>query len=191
MLLISKFGDRETFLNTYNPDYQRIICDNVDECLFGDYPTLAELRIGYGKNSPVIWLVPQLYTLSEYCGCKDKLEEKQLERCAFVISTEFDFLKISELMLFFHRFEAGRYGRFYGSVDPLVIATSLRVFINERNALIHRKEQEERQREDKESRKNAISWKEYLKRKLNNGKRRSGYECDVSVQSGVCSDMGR
>lgn len=47
-------------------------------------------------------------------------------------------------MLFFHRFKAGRYGRFYGSVDPLVITTALREFLRDRNLVYdqHRQEQE-------------------------------------------------
>lgn len=145
--LTSKYGDRGTFLAAYTPDYQRQICTDVNTCFFGDYPTLATLRAGYGNNTPVMWLIPQLYNLSEYCGCKDKLHGKPLEECAFVIAAEFYDLKISELMLFFHLFKAGHYGRFYGSVDPLVITTALREFLKERNFAYDRRKQEQEERE--------------------------------------------
>lgn len=81
--------------------------------------------------------------------------------CANVIATEFYYLSVTELMLFFHRFKSGRYGRFYGSVDPLVITTSLRDFLYERAIAYDRHEQEKRQRKEKEWRKNAITWEEY------------------------------
>ena len=68
-------------------------------------------------------------------------------------------------MLFFHRFKTGRYGRFYGTVDPLIITTSLREFIKERNVEIERHEQEERERKAAEHRKRAIPYTEYLRRK--------------------------
>ena len=74
-------------------------------------------------------------------------------------------LKISELMLFFHRFKSGRYGRFYGSVDPLVITTTIRDFIRERSVAIERHDQEVREKEEAEHRKRVISYKEYLRRK--------------------------
>lgn len=149
MQLVNKYGDRNSFLNRFTPDYQRQICADVNKCIFGDYPTLTTLKDVYGNNTPAMWLIPQLYTLSEYCGCKDKLQGKPLEECAFIIATEFYFLKISELMLFFHRFKAGRYGRFYGSVDPLVITTALREFLRDRNLVYdqHRQEQEECERD--------------------------------------------
>lgn len=70
-------------------------------------------------------------------------------------------------MLFFHRFKSGRYGRFYGSVDPLVITTSLREFIKERNEAIDKHEQEERQakRAADANRENTITYEEFLKLK--------------------------
>lgn len=68
-------------------------------------------------------------------------------------------------MLFFHRFKSGCYGRFYGSVDPLVITTSLREFIKERNEAIDKHEQEERQakRSADANRENTITYEEFLK----------------------------
>ena len=82
-----------------------------------------------------------------------------------MIATEYYYLKVSELMLFFHRFKTGRYGRFYGSVDPLVITTSLRDFVRERGIAYEQHEQEERERREKEECKNAITYEEYLRRK--------------------------
>lgn len=159
--LVSKYGDRESFLAAYNPSVQRRICPSPSGCFFGEHPTLAALRDGYGSNAPVMWLIPQLYNLSEYCGCRDKLQGAPLEDCAGVIAAEFPYLKVSELMLFFHRFKAGSYGRFYGSVDPLVITTSLRTFLRERTFAYDRREQQERERRRDEERKRAVSWQQY------------------------------
>ena len=117
--LIAKFGDLGSFVKKFNPSYQREICEKKDECFFGNYPTLAELKAAYGTNAPMIWLVPQLYHLSEYCGCKDKLTEKQLEECAYIIASEYYYLKVSELMLWLHRFKAGKYGRFFNRYSAL------------------------------------------------------------------------
>ena len=167
MMLISKYGDKENFLSTYNPSYQRKICAKAEECYFGDYPTLTKLK-GYGENVPTAWLIPQLYNLSEYCGCKDKLQGNQLEECAFVIATEFHYLKISEIMLFMHRFKSGRYGRFYGAVDPFVIVTSLREFLKERSYDYEKHEQQLNFLRMEESSKKAITYEEHIRREREN-----------------------
>ena len=153
------------FCEQYSPSCQLEICCDSDECFFGNYPTLAEVKRDYGKNAPLTWLVPQLTNLAVYCGSKDKLIKEQYKECAFVIATEYYYLKVSELMLFFHRFKTGRYGRFYGSVDPLVITTSLREFVKERAVAMERHDQEEREKEEAEHRKRAISYEEHMRRK--------------------------
>lgn len=162
--LIAKFGDLGSFVKKFNPSYQREICEKKDECFFGNYPTLAELKAAYGTNAPMIWLVPQLYNLSEYCGCKDKLTENQLEECAYIIASEYYYLKVSELMLWLHRFKAGKYGRFFGAVDPMIIVASLSDFLRDRNVAIEKHDSELRKIQQEIERSKAISFEEYCKR---------------------------
>ena len=156
-----------SFIKLFNPDLQMKICRDKQLCFFGDAPALSEINMAYGEMTATMWLVPQLYDLSEYCGCKDKLQGKSLEECASVIATEFYWLKVSELMLFFHRFKSGRYGKFYGSVDPMVITTSLRSFLLERAYEIDERDKLEREIEDRESQRKAITYEEFVAR---NGK---------------------
>lgn len=162
-MLVQKYGSRESFLTTFTPDYQMQICNDSKLCILGEFPTLAEVKTAYGQNAPVAWMIPQLYSLSEYCGCRDKLQGKPLEECAFVISSEFYNLKVSEIMLFIHMFKSGKYGRFYGSIDPLVITTSLRQFVKDRNKAIDRYAQERKELEDEEAKKDVITWEQFCK----------------------------
>ena len=162
-MLRQKLGNRNRFLITYSPDYQLKVCDSPTLCVIGDYPTLTDIKLGYGENVSVAWLVPQLIDLSEYCGCKDKLQGKPLEQCAYIISMEYGHLKISELMLFFYWFKSGKYGRFYGSVDPLVITTWLREFMKERTQLIEKYEKERKEKADEEAKKDVITWEQFCK----------------------------
>lgn len=149
------------FLVKYNPDFQMQICGDEQHCIMGKFPTLAELKRDFGSSIPACWLVPQLQDLSWYCGVRDKLNARQMEECAYVIATEFFFLKVSELMLFFHRFKSGRYGRFFGSIDPLVITKALREFVAERNNALDRYEGEARRQRLEEERKHAVTWEQY------------------------------
>lgn len=154
---------RKEVLRRYNPDRQMEICSHLNKCIFGNYPTLADLRYHFGENMPSTWLLPQLFNLSEFCGCKDKITTRQIEETATMITQNYYYLKVSELMLFFYRFKAGRYGRFYGAVDPMLILTSLQRFVKEdRNAAIDHRETEARTKQREADSQRAISREQYL-----------------------------
>lgn len=155
---------KREFLVHFNPDRQRVICQSKEDCFFGDYPTLAALK-SYGSSTPASWLMPQLLNLSEFCGCKDKMTVSMIEELADIIAGEWYYLKVSEIMLFLYWFKAGRYGRFYGAVDPLVITTSLRQFVIDRNEAISRKEYEEYKERREKSMEGAVTREEYLRLK--------------------------
>ena len=138
------------------------ICNNAELCIMGDFPTLEELKGEYNSMMPTVWLLPQLQSLSKFCGVKDKLDNKQLEQCAFIIATEYSYMKVSELMLFFYRFKSGQYGKFYGNVDPLVITTALRDFAADRNVEQYHYEEVRRKKELEEHMKHAVSHEEAM-----------------------------
>lgn len=146
----------------YNPDAQTTLCTDIYDCIFGNHPTLAELKRQHGDKATVAWLVPQLFDLSEFCGSKGKISDRQMEQCAAIIVNTYYYLKTTELMLFFYRFKQGRYGKFYGAVDPLVITTSVRDFIVERNDEYFYYEQKIREEKEREQMKNTITYQEYL-----------------------------
>lgn len=96
---------------------------------------------------------------------KRKVSEEQLFELSQLIATYYHWLKTDELMLFFARFKATQYERFYSYFDPQVILTSLKQFLVERSRAYDRRDQEVRMREMEEDRKNAITYDEYLKMK--------------------------
>lgn len=166
MQLLRKYGDRNGFLQKVNPSVQTAFALHPDICYFGDYPTLTELNNAYGRSMASQWLVAQLTNLSEFSGARD-VTAIQLEELARIVAQEYHWLKITELLLFFYKFKTGRYGRFYGSVDPLVITTALREFVGERNAAYTRHEQQERERIEEEERRAhpPVSREEWLRMK--------------------------
>ena len=158
--MVSRYHDTQGLLTKANPSMQRWCAENVDQCFFGDFPSLSQLK-ALSRNTPCLWLVPQLVNLSEFCGARDKLTDGQLEDLASIIATDFYFLKISELMLFFHRFKAGKYGRFYGSVDPLIIVEALHKFCKERGNAIDEHDREEKRKRLEAAKAEAVTWEEY------------------------------
>jgi len=111
----------------------------------------------------------QLENLNDFCGVAEKMNTQQMETLARLISVEFHYFKVSELMLFFHRFKCGKYGHFYGVVDPQRLMTALQAFATDRTAEIRaiedrrRTRELDRMREEWRKSTTAISYEEYLK----------------------------
>lgn len=136
---MKRFGSDQMFKTIVNPNTQVDFGSNPQQAIMGDYPTLIDIDAAYGKGFAVEWMIPHIDNLSSFSGGKNVTEEQQLE-LSRIIATEFRYLKVTELLLFFYRFKTGRYGRFYGSVDPLSVTCALRDFIKERNLFIDQTE---------------------------------------------------
>ena len=165
-LVKAKYGDLDNCLQIFNPDNQTTLAKrHNDSWIAADVPTLALLNQTYGKTASVQWLVVQIYNLSEFCGCKDKLSTAQIHELSRIIDTSYYHLKLTELMMFFFNFKMGKYGKFYGAVDPMVITCALREFMDERNSRIDQVENERRRKQEEKEMKNAVSYEEYQKMK--------------------------
>lgn len=114
----------------------------ADRCYTGSHPTLADLRAMHGQKWAILWLENQLRALSEFAGVKSKFTTEQLTAAAATIYAEAFYLKLPELMLFFHRFRAGYYEQFYGAADPMRVTAALLKFREERAAAIDRLQRE-------------------------------------------------
>ena len=165
-LTISKrFGNQDAFLQKVNPQTQVAFAVKQRQAIMGDYPTLIDICHAYGKTFSEQWLYPQIADLALFTGAKN-LTKKQMRGLASVIAVEYRYLKVTELMIFFYRFKTGRYGRFYGSVDPMVITCALREFMKERNSLIDIYEREERDKElEQQKLLPGITYEQYLEMK--------------------------
>lgn len=127
-----------------SPSEQHLAVEHKDQAWFGNAPTLNGLCRAYNDPSAgEQWLMPQLYDLGEYAGVRGKMDAQQTRQLARLIKTNWGYLKTSELMLFFWGYKSGRYGTFFGSVDPMRIAEAMREsFLPERAAAIDRHENE-------------------------------------------------
>ena len=112
------------------------------------------------------WLKIELNDYQNFVGVKEENKATFDVVCELskMILGRYYFLKLSELMLFFQKMKYGDYGEMYGCVDAVRILRALRAFVVERNIIIDRLEQGERERKQEEERKNAISYEEYIER---------------------------
>lgn len=160
-LVVQRFGNEASFLVKVNPDAQIAFAAKPKAAILGDYPTLRDIDSGYGKDFSVEWLLPQIADLALFTGAKNLTAQQQLG-LARVISTEYKYLKITEMLLFFYKFKTGKYGRFYGTVDPMVITSALQQFIKDRNTMIDYYDLEKKREDAEKEKVGVMTYAEYL-----------------------------
>lgn len=129
-------------LTAYNPANQIRYCRDLQRCFLGHAPTIGSVAEAYGQETAESWLEIQLNDLSEFAGCKEKLTEAKRTEIAAMIFEDYPHFKLTEFMLFFHKFKKGEYGRFYGAVDPMIILNAVKDFNAERNQVHARRERQ-------------------------------------------------
>lgn len=160
------YVDETNFLKTFNPSIQSKCIQNIERSFVGTAPSLNRLKIAFNYQVTETWLMIQIADLSEYCNIEKKPSEQSIENLANTIITNYGYLKVTELMVFFQKFKSGEYGRFYGVIDNLIITESLVKFLEFRRLQIDIIERRiERERREEESTKKGVTYEEYLKMK--------------------------
>ncbi len=150
--MIERYGDSFNFLEVFNPDRQVEFTKDIRRVFQGQAPSLVLVKSTYNQETVESWLELQLYNLSEFAGCKEKIDISQIEETARMIIEGYGYLNVVEMMLFFQKFKNCEYGKFYGAVDPMLILGALRDFVSERNKwiAIYDKEEEEEQKRNRD-----------------------------------------
>lgn len=161
------YGNQERFGVVFNPSMQKTVAKNIERAYIGKAPTLAVVKEAFGVNPAEGWLMAQLEDLNEFSGVATKMSPGQMEETSRLILQEYPYFKVTEFMLFMHRFKCGNYGTLYGTVDPLIVMQALLQFAGERRAELTFFENRQRDRKLQEERKqwagNAVSYEEYLR----------------------------
>lgn len=163
--LLEKVPTPDRFLSIFNPTTQVRYTTSLDKVYGGNTPSLGLARQTYGTNTAEAWVEIQLNELSEFAGCKGKLDPEQTEQTARMILQSYGHLTIAQLMLFFQKFKRCEYGKFYGAVDPMVIMGALADFSEEVADELHRRQQAKKKAEGAElERLNELEKEPYRRR---------------------------
>ena len=165
----NKYPAIKDFLVGFSPNRQLQVCNNPEECFFGNSPTLASINIIYEKGTAEIWLSAEIQEACLFMGVREMPDINQIEKLVKIIVVQYGYLKVDELQLFFFYFCAAKYRHFYNYFDPSIIILSLRDFLSDRSRAYEKREQRERDREHEEWKKNAITYEEYQRRKKEMG----------------------
>ena len=167
--ILQIYGDAHSFALAFNPTVQIKCAMNIERSLTADVPTIRQLLYTYKIEHLQIWMMAQIEDLNEYAGVKNKMATKQMKELASIIIVKSDYLKASEILLFFYKLKAGDFGGFYGTVDPQKVGEYLNAFLNwrsqELDKVYSKQAQEERDRKRKEWETTCMTREEYEKRR--------------------------
>lgn len=141
-----------------------------------DCPTLASYDNIYGEGVAAEWVYIQVLALYGSSNCKDIGVADGIKLFAESFAYEVKAYKLSELMLFFARYKAGKYDNSFASFDARRIGHAFfSEFVKERNYEIDAINREE-EKSRIESRRfippkgfSSLSWYEELKNRALNG----------------------
>lgn len=148
MEMRQRWDTRDSLLQTFHVDRQMELTKDPERCFFQNAPTLWNVNVGYGFGTAQEWLAYQIADLSEFSGARDKITDRQLDQIIQLITDDYGFLNMAEIMLFCRRFKKGSYDKFYGSVDPIAIMKGLNEFVRERNEAYAKRERTQQERKE-------------------------------------------
>lgn len=111
---------------------QRIVATNPDEAHYGDSVTIETAINTDGLDAIYGWLSAQIADIADFVMPDRKPSPDRIREIASMVIDSCANYRLTEFMLFCHRFKSGNYGRFYGSFDPMTLFAALRTFDAER-----------------------------------------------------------
>ena len=171
--IVERYGDAHSFALAFNPSVQIRCAMNIERSLMGDAPTIRQLVYTYQVEHLQVWIMAHLEDLNDYAGVKNKLSTAQMKALASIIIQKSEYLKASEILLFFFKIKAGDFGGFFGTIDPQKVGEYLNDFKKWRSLELdkvnNRKAQEEKERKRKEWKRTGITREEYERRVKSKG----------------------
>ena len=130
----------------YSPKYWAYVAARPEEACTAECPALGALKDIYGEpGAAASWIDTQLTTLFLSSGCKDEGLASGISVFASSFAASAAPYKLTELMLFFSNYKAGKYDDSFAMFNPQRIGNCFfRKFLPERNAYIAKAEDEKR-----------------------------------------------
>lgn len=140
--IVRTYGTASNFAATYNVGLEYACAQNVQRCFCGTAPRIRDLVTAFSEKEVMAWIMPHLVKIYKFAGVKEKPDGFMLTEMCRIILAEYSYLNAAELLLFFFRFSAGKYGTFYGAVDMMKVVAGLEEFNKYRREKLYRYDQE-------------------------------------------------
>lgn len=116
---------KEDFMRAYNSKNMYAYAMSEERCHTGKAPTLFASTHEYGRDTVLNFIDDALQALINFTSAKGRLTDEQRQRLAWVVLTQFGWLRTTEILLFVVKAQAGQFGKFYNQIDPLDITAAL------------------------------------------------------------------
>lgn len=148
---------QEDFLRLY--DVRNIWNYTLDEgrCHNGAAPTIRECVQEYGRETVRFIIRQHLDLFIDFLKAKDKPSNKQRDTIVWFVLSQFNGLKITEYQLYIIKAMSGAFGKFYNTLDPLDVTTSLRQWVKECECIRNEFRSEQARKAAEEERQAAAS----------------------------------
>ena len=115
-------------------DYSPLLCQEyaskyLGRCFSGTAPTLTRLRLS-SPGTEKTWLEAQISYLNTFCGTEKKMDNLQIDAISNAFVNSYGYIKLTELMVFFANIASGKFGKFYGAVDPMLVNEFIRIYFS-------------------------------------------------------------
>lgn len=151
-----EFPTGEAFILSFSSSKALEIVSNERQCIFGRYPTLAEINTIYMGRVAEQWLAKEFMDMEKYFFFSKRLDKFQLAELSQHIYKKYNWLKVSELLLFLWKCKDIEFGEFFGMVDSQRILVFLNEYMKSRKKLIDEVMEEIEQKYLEWHRQNAV-----------------------------------
>lgn len=173
---LTKWKSHSDIERQFSPSNWGYAISNPAKAYMAECPTMLDYGKLYGTHYPADWIYLQVLALYGASGNKEKGVADGIKLFAQSFAQEVKNFKLSELMLFFARYKAGKYDNSFASFDAKRIGNAFfSEFIKERNRELDRITREQTQAEIEQRRftppqgHTSFSWYQELKRRANEG----------------------
>ena len=165
--ITQRYGSFVQLSNKFSYANKGMFVQDAVACFRRESPTFVRIDITYGKGSSANWIYNILQGMFVFLGVtNDKFSKEQIYNLACNIYANYKSLKVVEFLLFVTRFEAGKYGRFYGDTSyALTVGDALNQFMVEREHYYADIERQRAEKKIEESKKGTITFDEYKRMK--------------------------
>lgn len=173
---INKFPSKEQIGRAYSPTFWSYTLEHIKEAYMADCPTLMQLAQSHGDMIPQWWIHLQVMALYGSSSSSDKGIVDGIPIFAASFAREVSTFKLSELMIFFARYKAGKYDNSYHTFDTRRIGNAFfKEFLPQRQIELDRIIKEEEQAKIEARRfvppqgYTSLSWFQHLKERAAQG----------------------
>lgn len=117
----------------FSSTLQPLLLNDLEKVYSEKSPVISDLDRMYSPGSSALWVKTQLLTIDFTSSVKEGADMSALEEFSKLFAAQYHYIKLTEFLSFVARFKLGRYGKFYGYFDTMIIGEAFRRFLKERS----------------------------------------------------------